>query len=69
MNIYPNKSFTQISLSKDAHKKILIDAADGLKVVIHDYNEYKNINKDDVISKMSDIMGGEVKNDGGDDPF
>ena len=69
LNIYPNKSFTQISLSKDAHKKILIDAADGLKVVIHDYNEYKNINKDDVISKMSDIMGGEVKNDGGDDPF
>lgn len=69
LNIYPTKRVVKMILSKENNKKILIDAAGGLKVVIHDVEEKPEQNKDALISKISDIMGGEVQNDGGGNPF
>ena len=69
LDIYPENSFSQKILERDKAKAALHENAGGLKVKIHDFKEYKNINKDELISKMSDIMGGEVINDGGNNPF
>ena len=69
LNIYPTKRVVKMILSKENNKKILIDAAGGLKVVIHDVEEKPEQKKDALISKISDIMGGEVQNDGGGNPF
>lgn len=69
LNIYPEKGFIQKTLERDKNKAILIGCASGLKVAIRDASELKNINNDALISKMSAIMGGEVINDGGNDPF
>ena len=68
LKIYPDKPFAQNFLSRDKNKQILVEAAGGAKVVIGDAKANPNAKKDELISKMSDIMGGEVINDGG-DPF
>ena len=68
LKIYPDKPFAQSFLSRDKNKQILVEAAGGVKVVIGDAKANPNAKKDELISKMSDIMGGEVINDGG-DPF
>ena len=47
----------------------MIDAAGGMKVAIGEVGENPNAPKDELISKISDIMGGEVHNDGGGNPF
>jgi hypothetical protein len=39
-----------------------------MKVIIHNVEERPE-KKDALISKISDIMGGEVQNDGGGNPF
>ncbi|MBR2710458.1 DNA polymerase III subunit gamma/tau [Candidatus Saccharibacteria bacterium] len=69
LNIYPNKKIAKTILSRDNNKKILIDAAGGMKVAIGEVGENPNAPKDELISKISDIMGGEVHNDGGGNPF
>lgn len=69
LNIYPDKKIAKTILSRDNNKKILIEAAGGMKVMIRDISENPNIKKDALISKISDIMGGEVENDGGGNPF
>ena len=69
LDIYPTKRVVKMILSKENNRKILIDAANGMKVKIHDLDEKPNSTKDALISKMSGIMGGEVQNDGGDSPF
>ena len=68
LKIYPDKPFAQNFLSRDKNKQILVEAAGGVKVVIGDAKANPNAKKDELISKMSDIMGGEVINDGG-NPF
>ena len=68
LDIYPTKRVVKMILSKDNNKRILINAAGGMKVIIHNVEE-KPENKDPLISKISDIMGGEVQNDGGGNPF
>ncbi|MBQ3348317.1 DNA polymerase III subunit gamma/tau [Candidatus Saccharibacteria bacterium] len=69
LNIYPDKNFVEKTLTREKNKAVLIECAGGLKVTIRKYSEYQNLNKDALISKMSDIMGGEVQNDGGNSPF
>ena len=70
IHIYPEKKVTRIILGKDANKKLLVDAAGGYKVTLHEADEKSvNTEKDALLSKISDIMGGEVKNDGGGNPF
>ena len=69
LNIYPNKKIAKTILSRDNNKKILIDAADGMKIMIGEVGGNPNAPKDELISKISDIMGGEVQKDGGENPF
>ena len=71
LHIYPGKRIVRTILSRDNNKRILIDAGGGrVKITIHDENDIpENFQKDEFLDKMSDIMGGEVTNDGGGNPF
>lgn len=71
LHIYPRKRIIKTILSRDNNKKILVTAAGGIvKITIHDENDTpSNVEEDDMLSKMSAIMGGEVSNDGGGNPF
>jgi len=69
LDIYPLKRIAKTILARDNNKKILVMASGGLKVVVHDMEDNPNLGKDELISKMSAIMGGEVQNDGGGNPF
>ena len=69
LKIYPNNDFAKSFLSRDKNKKILIECANDLKIVICNVRDNPKIKNDELISKMSDIMGGEVTNDGGGNPF
>ncbi len=71
LNIYPEKKVIKTFLSRDNNKRILINASGGsVKITIHEVGDLPDtITKDSVLTKISDIMGGEVKNDGGENPF
>lgn len=71
LTLYPDKNITKIILSKDGNKKILIDAGAGVKITIGEVGETpESAPKDELLSKISDIMGGKVENDGhGGNPF
>ena len=70
INIYPTKKVSKLILTRDNNKRILIEAAGGMKVVVHDVNEHPESEvKDELVSKISAIMGGEVQNDRGGNPF
>ena len=71
LTLYPDKNITKTILSRDGNKKILIEAGSGAKIVIGEVGEDSNSSpKDTLISKISDIMGGKVENDGqGGNPF
>ena len=69
LKIYPDKPFAKTFLSRDKNKQVLDECASGLKVSICDANENPNVKNDSLISKMSDIMGGEVISDAGGNPF
>ena len=57
-------------LEKDENKQILSEASGGLKISILDSAKESGAGvKDELISKISDIMGGEVQNEGGGNPF
>lgn len=68
INIYPKKKITRTILVRN--KTILISAAEKMKIVIHEIDEVMSEPKNDkTLSQISDIMGGEVINDGGKNPF
>ncbi len=71
LHIYPNKKIAKNILERDNNKKILQDLIpSGVKITIHDISDSPNNGKKDaVLSRLSDIMGGEVSNDGGGNPF
>lgn len=69
LHIYPDKKIARTILARDNNKRILIDAAGGMRVEVHEVGENPAAKKDALISKISDIMGGEVSNDGGGSPF
>lgn len=69
LDIYPDKKIARTILARDNNKRILIDAAGGMRVEVHEVGENPAAKKDALISKISDIMGGEVENDGGGNPF
>ncbi len=70
LHLYPERKIVKTILSRDNNKRILIDASGGVKINIHEYGEKpSNAEKDEMLSKISDIMGGEVQNDGGENPF
>ena len=61
------KKIVKTILERSNNKKILVDASGGVKIKINDVGT--NTPKDTMLAKISDIMGGEVKNDGGENPF
>lgn len=70
LHIYPEKKIVKTILSRDNNKRLLAEAAGGIKIEIHEAGEKpSNAEKDEILSKISDIMGGEVQNDGGGNPF
>ena len=70
LHIYPEKKIVKTILSRDNNKRILNKAAEGIKIEIHEIDEKPTTHaKDEMLSKISDIMGGEVRNDGGGNPF
>ena len=69
LEIYPKKKISKTILSRDNNKKILVDASGWSKIKICEVGDGVHGEKDELISKMSAIMGGEVKNDGGENPF
>ena len=70
LHLYPKTKLVYNILNSRNNRQILVDNIDEMEVEIHSVDEYpKTTNKDDTLSKLSDIMGGEVTNDGGDNPF
>ena len=70
LHIYPMKKIVRSILARDNNKRILLDAGGGVKITIHEADETpSNSKKDAVLDKISAIMGGEVTNDGGGNPF
>ena len=69
LDIYPLKKITKNILSRDNNKKILVDAASGMRVTIHEVDDNPFLKKDALISKMSDIMGVDPPNNGPHNPF
>lgn len=70
LDIYPQKKIVYTILTRDNNKTILNEVAGEIKVVVHEAGETADsTQKDETLSKISDIMGGEVKNDGGCNPF
>ena len=68
--IYPLKKFTHTLLSKPNNKAVLTQASNGVKITICEAGSTPSGAKpDETLSKISAIMGGEVKNDGGNNPF
>ena len=70
LHLYPKTKIIKNILAGKNNKPILVNMAGNVKIVIHEAGEHpKSAVKDDTLSKISDIMGGEVFNDGGNDPF
>ncbi len=70
LHIYPMKKIVKNILARDNNRRILIDTAGSVKITIHEADETPvEKKKDETLNKISDIMGGEVINDGGGSPF
>ncbi len=69
LHIYPLKKIIKTILDRDTNKHVLVDAS-GVKIQIHEADDRPNSSsKSSSFAKISDIMGGEVINDGGENPF
>ena len=70
LRLYPERKVTQTILSRDNNRPILMRAANGVKITICEAGTTPSNEKpDETMSKISAIMGGEVRNDGGTSPF
>lgn len=70
LRLYPKRKIVQTILSRDNNKSVLLQAVDGVKITIVDASLSPSSTKpDETLSKISAIMGGEVRNDGGTSPF
>ncbi|MBR3052174.1 DNA polymerase III subunit gamma/tau [Candidatus Saccharibacteria bacterium] len=68
--LYPERRIVQTILSRDNNKRILTSAGGGVKITIREAGKTPSGTESDAtLSKLSAIMGGEVRNDGGTNPF
>lgn len=68
--IYPERKIVKTILSRDNNQRVLRNAANGVKITICEFNDTPvGVPNDVVLTQLSDIMGGEVINDGGANPF
>lgn len=69
LHLYPRTKIIKNILESKNNKNILLGAVD-LPVEVHEAGEHpESAPKDETLDKISAIMGGEVFNDGGNDPF
>ncbi|MBR3228929.1 DNA polymerase III subunit gamma/tau [Candidatus Saccharibacteria bacterium] len=68
LDIYPTQKMGETILTSPNNLTIIKNNIININVTVHKYGE-KSQPKDEILSKFSDIMGGEVKNDGGENPF
>ena len=70
LSLHPQHKITKTILSKPNNRRILVDAANGVKITICEVGSSPNDeNQDKTLTTISAIMGGEVRNDGGESPF
>ena len=71
LHLYPPTKIIKNILTSKNNQRILMRVAEGTKIEIHEAGEHPDsVPKDETLMRISDIMGGEVKNDhGGNDPF
>ena len=70
LTIYPARKIAQMILTKENNLRILAEAAGVVKITVGSPDgQPKMVAEDELIAKMSGIMGGEVLNDGGGSPF
>lgn len=70
LELYPKRKIVKAILSRDNNRAILSQALPGNKIIVHEVNEQpRHTETDATINKLSDIMGGEVRNDIGGNPF
>ena len=71
LHIYPMKRIVKTILTRENNKKILFNAIENnVKITIHEISDSPiSQTNDETITKISDIMGGEVISDGGTSPF
>ena len=68
LDIYPTQKMGETILTSPNNLTVIKNNIININVTVHKYGE-KSQPKDEILSKFSDIMGGEVKNDGGENPF
>ncbi len=71
LHIFPTRNYVRNYLTRDKNKQVLVKATNGdVEITIHDEKSTSEPTKKDAVeTKLSDIMGGEVQNDGGKNPF
>ena len=70
LKLYPKRKIVQTILARDNNKRILTEAGGGVKITICEVGDTPSgVKPDETLSKISAIMGGEVRNDGGTSPF
>lgn len=70
LHLYPRTKIIKNILESKNNRRILTSNAGEITVEIHDAGLHpESVKKDATLAKISDIMGGEVTNDGGDSPF
>ncbi len=69
LNIYPPSSLIKRMLESPEKLQIMSNTS-GFKINLKNPGKHeKSVSKDSLIAEISDIMGGEVQNDGGTSPF
>ena len=69
LNIYPKLKIGHTILESPNNFKLIETTAPELKITILDISEYQGPKSDQLLHQISDIMGGEVQEDGGENPF
>ena len=70
LDIFPEKKIVRTILARDKNMDILRSVASGIKIVVHEVGDAPESAKNDPQkASLSDIMGGEVIEDGGESPF
>ncbi len=69
LELFPNNKIAKNILESKNNKKILEDTFGGKVTIAELGKKPTNYVKDTFVDKISDIMGGEVKKDGGENPF
>lgn len=68
LHIYPTSKFVKTILEKPNNNQIIVRHLHGLAFTVHDLGD-KHAPKDQTLSQISDIMGGDIREITGDTPF